>query len=142
MKQSGGCLCGSVTFETNFSETGIHACHCTTCRKWSSSPLFAISVEDITFVGEESITRFASSDWAERGFCNMCGSTMFYRAIEAPDELSGEAGSFDLPDGLPISEHYFIDEKPDYYDFQDDSPRVTGAELMARYGMNPEGKPI
>jgi len=30
--------------------------------------------EDVAFEGEENISVFSSSEWAERGFCNKCGA--------------------------------------------------------------------
>lgn len=82
--------------------------------------------------GEENVGWYRSSDWAERGFCKTCGSTLFYRLIENR-EIMGEAGSFVLPAGLQVTEHYFVDEQPDYYEFKDDAPRLTGAEVFERY---------
>ena len=37
----------------------------------------------------------------------------------------------DLPKGLPIKHQIFIDEKPDWYDIAQDSPKKTGAEIIA-----------
>ena len=71
-------------------------------------------------------------------FCSRCGSTLFYRLLEPTGnplaDLSGETGTFDLPSGLEISEHYFIDEKPGFYDFAGDAPALTGAEVFERFG--------
>ena len=82
--------------------------------------------------GEDSVGWYKSSDWAERGFCKTCGSTLFYRLLDG-GLIMGESGSFDMPKGLKITEHYFIDEKPDYYDVTDDAPKLTGAEVFAKY---------
>ena len=53
----------------------------------------------------------------------------------------GESGSLDMPKGLKITEHYFIDEKPDYYDVTDDAPKLTGAEVFAKYAPDAEEAP-
>jgi len=42
-------------------------------------------------------------------------------------------GALDLPQGLEITEEIFIDEKPDYYDLAGDRPRLTGAEVLAKF---------
>jgi hypothetical protein len=55
--------------------------------------------------------------------------------------LMGESGSFDMPKGLSVTEHYFIDEKPDYYDVADDAPKLTGAEVFAKYAPDSEDAP-
>lgn len=129
----GRCLCGAVAFE-GIGAPQVTACHCGMCRRWHGGPSVAARFAGgITIVdGTDTVGWWRSSDWAERGFCKTCGSTLFYRLVET-GEIMGEAGSFDLPDGLVITEHYFIDEKPDYYAFSDDAPRLTGAEVFARY---------
>ncbi|NIT13149.1 MAG: GFA family protein, partial [Candidatus Dadabacteria bacterium] len=50
------------------------------CRKWCGGPLMAVNCgTDVTFEGEDNITVYDSSSWAERGFCSGCGSHLFYR---------------------------------------------------------------
>ena len=135
----GRCLCGRVAI-TGLGAPTVAACHCTMCRRWHGGPSisvrFAGGIEIVE--GEESVSWYRSSDWAERGFCTRCGSTLFYRLVEATGDpsadLMGESGSFELPTGLEITEHYFIDEKPDFYRFAGDAPCLTGAEVFARFG--------
>ncbi len=76
------------------------------------------------------MTWFASSDWAERGFCGVCGSTMFYRLKEG-GYINVAAGFLDERSVLaPIDRHIFIDRKPPFYDFADTAPRLTGDEFL------------
>jgi hypothetical protein len=80
-----------------------------------------------------------SSDWAERGSCTTCGTTLFYRLVDG-DYLNVSAGSLDDQGAIQqIDEHVFIDEKPAHYDFAGNAPRVTGAEVVARF--QPPGEP-
>lgn len=130
----GRCLCGAVQVEGRGAvETAI--CHCQMCRRWHGGPGIAANFSDGIQIlsGETNIGWYESSEWAARGFCKTCGSTLFYRLKSAPDELSGEAGTFDLPDDVPVKEHYFIDEKPGFYDFTDTAPRLTGQETFDKY---------
>ena len=78
MSATGKCLCGAVTFTAQDVENHIHACHCRMCRAWTGGPLLGATVGEITFTGEDHIKRYTSSEWAERGFCDQCGSTLFY----------------------------------------------------------------
>ena len=48
------------------------------CRRWNGSVFFAVSADGVQFNGEDDITRYPSSDYAERGFCKQCGSNLFY----------------------------------------------------------------
>ncbi len=128
---NGKCLCGSVTVETNpVNEVGL--CHCSMCRKWSSGPLHAVHVkEGVLFNGAENITRFKSSDWAERGFCSKCGTHLFYYLIPA-DEYVLSAGLF--PDeNFKLTSEIFVDEKPEYYELNPSSHKMTGQEVFEQY---------
>ncbi|MEQ9448085.1 MAG: GFA family protein, partial [Rhodospirillaceae bacterium] len=67
------------------TEGGFGACHCGTCRKWGGGPLLAVDCgEHVTIDGEENVSIYQSSDWAERGFCGKCGTHLFYRLTQQP----------------------------------------------------------
>ncbi len=85
MKHKGQCLCGAVKLEVELAETDMHACHCSMCRTWSSSPLFAVTAEAVEIDGLENVSIYGSSDWAERGFCRNCGTSLFYR-LKDPEQ--------------------------------------------------------
>ena len=87
---------------------------------------------DVSFEGEENISVFDSSKWAERGFCNKCGSHLFYRLKESKQYIMA-VGLFD-DDKLFVFDHQvFIDEKPSYYRFANETNDMTGAEMFAKY---------
>ena len=130
MSESGSCLCGAVTFAADNVVHDIHSCHCSMCRKWSGASVMAAGVGSVTFSGEEHITRYDSSEWAERGFCSRCGTNLFYHLKEA-DHYIMWAGAFDDPAPFRLTGEIYIDEKPDGYDFAGDHPRLTGEEFMA-----------
>ncbi len=126
----GQCLCGAVTVEATPKRPHVEACHCVMCRRWGGGAFLGVQCgQDVSFTGEEHIARYASSDWAERGFCQQCGSNLFYRFMPA-DTYSLTAGLFAEDDGLTLGEQIFIDEKPCYYDFAQDTPKKTGAEVI------------
>ena len=130
MSTTGRCLCGAVTFTAEAVETDIHACHCGMCRRWSGGPAMAASVGAVSFEGEEHLGRYASSDWAERGFCSRCGTCLFYRLMES-DHYVLWVGAFDDPSAFKFAGEIFVDDKPGFYDFAGDHPRLTGEEFMA-----------
>ncbi len=131
MAIQGKCLCGAVQFEVDDVHE-IDVCHCSTCRNWNGGPFVGADIRgQVTFTSDSTLTWFASSEWAKRGFCSTCGSSLFYRLNEQDDFWSISAGVFDLPAGLSIGKEIFVDEKPDYYDFSGDQPRYTGPEFLA-----------
>ncbi len=136
MTMTGQCLCGAVRFTAGDVPHQIGACHCGQCRRWASGPYFAVRAGSVAFEGEENIGRYRSSDWAERGFCIRCGSSLFWREKGTERDWAVSVGALDATNdgghGLRITEHIWIDDKPDFYDFADDAPRLTAAQAMAR----------
>ena len=94
----------------------------------------AAEVGSVAFSGAEHIKRFASSEWAERGFCSECGSSLFYR-LKEPEMYLMATGTFDDVDQFKLVGEIYIDEKPAGYDFAGDHPRVTGEEFLASMGQ-------
>ncbi|MEO1658370.1 MAG: GFA family protein [Pseudomonadota bacterium] len=88
----GRCLCGAVTYEAEGNFDSVQICHCTDCQRWSGGPFFGVSADSIITNGRE--TWFRSSEWAERGFCGNCGSTLFWR-LHNGGSLTVTAGSLD-----------------------------------------------
>lgn len=131
----GACLCGAVKVRATPVRRHVEACHCGMCRRWGGVAFVGIQCgSEVEFEGAEHIVRYRSSDWAERGFCGTCGSNLFYRYIPL-DSYGFTAGLFPADSLLPLAEEIFIDEKPAYYAFDADSEKLTGAEVMAKYGI-------
>jgi hypothetical protein len=130
--KTGKCLCGAVRYSATNVEAHHHACHCSMCRRWAGGPVMAANVESVRFEGEESIARYGSSNWAERGFCRKCGSHLFYYLVPFQQYMMC-VGTFDAPAEFTLASEIFVDEKPAGYAFEGEHPRLTGAEAVARY---------
>ncbi len=130
MSETGKCLCGAVKFTAEDIDTHVHACHCSMCRGWTGGPMLAASVGSVEFFGDSNIKRYASSEWAERGFCAQCGSSLFYH-LKEPNMYIMATGCFDNAEQFSLAGEIFIDEKPSSYDFAGDHPRLTGEEFLA-----------
>jgi hypothetical protein len=128
---NGGCLCGAVRFTAVPAKPEFSVCHCSMCRKWSAGPFFAVECGDTFKIADSAnLGTYKSSAWAERSFCKRCGSILFYRLTpHNVYEVSLEA--FDDRDRFRFDRQIFIDEKPSYYDFANDTPKMTGAEVFA-----------
>ncbi|NVE95936.1 GFA family protein [Altererythrobacter lutimaris] len=128
---SGRCLCGSVTVTLTPAKPHLEACHCAMCRRWCGSAYIAVQSDaNVTLTGEEHVTRYPSSEWAERGFCSKCGSNLFYHFLPT-GSYSFLAGLFDDLGSMTLGEEIFVDEQPPYYTFAQDTVRKTGAEIIA-----------
>ena len=141
---TGRCLCGAVTYRLAKMPEGFGACHCAMCRRWTGGIELGIRAGpgDISWNGEENVRIYKSSDWAERGFCGICGTNLFWR-MTAEGPMRGMtalcAGSLDSLDGLELTEEVFIDAKPSGYAFAGERRRMSEAEILAMAGADAGG---
>lgn len=122
----GSCLCGKVTFEVAGDLPAPDACHCTACRKQSGHFFVSTDVprSAVTIRGEEHVTWFQSSAKARRGFCSVCGSSLFWDPLQR-DWTGLAMGAFDGPTGTRIAIHVFVGEKGDYYEIGGGVPQAA-----------------
>ncbi len=133
-ERRGHCLCGGVTITARQAASDVGACHCKMCRRWGGGPFMEIDCgADVEFEGEEKIAVFDSSQWAERGFCRNCGTHLFYR-IKSSRQHMVPVGLFEDEAGLAFKGQVFIDEKPGYYAFANETQNLTGEELFKMFG--------
>jgi len=87
---TGSCLCGKVAYSAKV-KTGAGACHCHMCRRWSGGLYMSVhALGKVEFQGAENIQNYESSEWAERGFCTQCGSSLYYFLKPRPGVPDGE----------------------------------------------------
>ena len=110
----GSCLCGAVEFVADPALRPIIACHCTQCRKTSGYYWAATSVPLKRFhlTRSDGLRWFQSSPKARRGFCEICGASLFWKP-EAEDRISIAAGALDGKTGLTIESHWHLAEAGD-----------------------------
>lgn len=77
----GGCLCGGVRYRVGGALRDAIACHCTQCRRTSGhhAAMTSAASEDLTLISSRTLEWYRSSPAAERGFCRVCGSNLFWR---------------------------------------------------------------
>jgi hypothetical protein len=130
---SGRCLCGAVTLQLALASLDVDSCHCSMCRRWSGGPCFALEHEGPVIVtGEDHINIYHSSEWADRAFCKTCGTSLYWR-LRGSDYYTISAGLFDAATDYHFKKQIFIDEKPAFYDFANDTEKLTGAEVIAAF---------
>ena len=132
----GGCLCGAVRFTAAPRNRHVDTCHCGMCRRWTAGPMFTLdcsgtlAIEDATQLGV-----YRSSDWAERCFCKQCGTSLFYRLV-GRDFCAVSAETIDDNSGFTFTTQIFVDEKPGYYDFANQTKNMTGPEVFAAFAAS------
>lgn len=132
-QRSGGCLCGAVRFVATPRNAEFGACHCSMCRKWTAGPFLAVECEGpVRFEDASALGVYRSSEWAERGFCRQCGTPLFYRLI-GREFYAVSVEACDENADFVFASQIFIDEKPAYYDFANETQTMTGAEVIAAF---------
>lgn len=130
---SGGCQCGDVHYEVAGGPVRMILCHCDMCRHQTGSPLPGfISVPADRVVWTGNATEYRSSSIAKRGFCNKCGTPLFYRHNDF-DTIGLTAGTANL-DFTPTTA-YYPEERAPWLDFLDHlaHKEFAGTEDMRRF---------
>jgi len=74
--------------------------------------------------GEENVKWYQSSDKVQRGFCSVCGSTLFWNpTIEGYQWTSVALGCLDTRMELKVAKHTFVGDKGTYYEITDEAPQ-------------------
>jgi len=122
----GSCLCGAVAFVVEGALPPASACHCTQCRKHTGHHEAGVDVPRtaVTVTGASHVTWYFSSERVRRGFCAICGSSMFFDILGV-DRIGLNLGSFDGPTHTRIALHIFVADKGDYYDITDGLPQYA-----------------
>ena len=120
----GSCLCGAVRYEVHGAIRDSIACHCSQCRKTSGHYWSATSARlgDVRIQESGGLRWFRSSDHARRGFCQHCGSSLFWQP-DGADTLSIGSGTLDTSIGLTTLCHIFVADKADYVDIAPGLPQ-------------------
>ncbi|MCA3439265.1 MAG: GFA family protein [Rhodobacter sp.] len=125
---TGHCLCGAVTVRV----AGLHdprpgACHCRMCQRWSGGLFLCFSADAAGVTVDGPVTRYASSGFAERAFCPVCGSHLWMR--------DNTGATYDLMPGLfdeardqPLRSEVYADRAMASVRLQGDHRRATQAE--------------
>lgn len=123
--KTGSCLCGAVVFEITGELRASVACHCTQCRKTSGHYWSATQVPtaQLSITKDEGLKWYQSSQTARRGFCQHCGSSLFWQ-MDGEGATSIGTGTLDGATGVRTSKHIFVKDKGDYYEIKDDLPQL------------------
>jgi hypothetical protein len=76
----------------------------------------------LTIMGEDKINWYQSSEKVRRGFCSVCGSTLFWHPV-GREKIAIAMGAFDAPTGTQLGHHIFVADKGDYYEIADGLPQ-------------------
>ncbi len=127
---SGKCLCGAIQFEVTGPCPDSAHCHCSYCRRAHGAAFVTwVVVPEAYFkltTGEENLRWYHSSKQSQRGFCERCGSTLFFRSTLCPGEthvtraaIIGESAYIPEP-----KYHCFVNEQVPWIEIRDSLVRL------------------
>jgi hypothetical protein len=102
------------------------------CRKWGGGPALGFSCEEVEVSDPSQVATYPSSDWAQRAFCRQCGTHLYWQ-LQGRDLYFLTAGFFPGLTEVPFTEEIFIDERPPYYAFANDTTKLTGEEVFRQF---------
>jgi hypothetical protein len=98
MPLTGGCGCGAVRFEVTAPLVSANYCHCTRCQRRSGTAASANArVQPGSFrilSGQDSLRAWRPAGGFEKWFCGDCGSALFSRHPQDPEQVSVRLGTF------------------------------------------------
>ena len=115
--KTGSCLCGAVTYQLSGQLRDVVTCHCIQSRKTSGHFVAATAVlkDQLKLIRDAGLAWYQSSDEAKRGFCKICGASLFWWPFNE-EHVSVHAGTIDGDTGVTTERDIFTDTKGDYYD--------------------------
>jgi hypothetical protein len=130
---TGGCQCGAIRFRAASLSDNPHVCHCRMCQKAAGNLFGArigVLLKDLTWTRGQPST-FHSSQGVARGFCNRCGTPLFFHNEES-ERVSLSIGAFDQPAAIALEFELGIEGK---------LPQVGQLQDLPNFGSSEEDDP-
>ena len=129
-KMQGGCMCGSVRYETIGDSFGVNHCHCRSCRRHNGAAVVTLAgfkADQVKFSGRERKI-YKSSPGVGRAFCGDCGTPLTWEGDggELGPIFEFHISTFDRPELLIPTAHAFEPERIPWFDIADSLPRYSG----------------
>lgn len=134
---NGRCLCGAVTVTLTDPAGWVGVCHCRMCRQWSGGIWAGFPAEESTVKVTGPVQIYASSELADRAFCQTCGSQLWMRDRKEGAVYDMMPGLFDEASGWPLKSEVYADQAMNAMALKGDHPRATAQEYQAK---NPDVK--
>lgn len=120
---SGGCLCGASRYEARGEPINVRVCHCRLCQKALGAAFNARVLMDRAAVELSGpIRRVNSSSDLQRGFCSVCGTTLFSERKD-PAVIGLTVGSLDDPNQFKPTAHVWTSSKQSWLRLDDGLPQ-------------------
>lgn len=123
----GSCACGLCSYEAEGELFDVLHCHCTCCRKLSSSAFStygAVSPSGFSWLCDQgNLIEYQSSKSVSRFFCNTCGSLLTSIDKNVQNAIYLSVGLLDNDTEVSVEYHQFVSSKASWYEITDGLPQ-------------------
>jgi hypothetical protein len=119
----GGCLCGASRYVAHGEPINVRVCHCRVCQRALGAAFNArvlMPLNAVTMSG--ALGRRNSSPVLVRGFCTICGTSLFTERASA-GVIGLTCGSLDMPEDCQPTEHIWTSSKQAWLTLNDGLPQ-------------------
>jgi hypothetical protein len=124
---TGSCLCKAVQYQINGELDDVLHCHCSMCRKLHASAFRTrakVKAKDWRTVSGAALIKFYESSPGEhKGFCSICGSSLYTKFDAHPQILGFPLGTLDTDPQVKATRHVFVDSKAPWFEITDKLPQ-------------------
>ncbi len=129
---AGGCLCGAVRYTVTTESDEAYYCHCRMCQLAFGNtrvPWVNVFKRQVSWQGEPAL--YASSKFAQRGFCSRCGTPLSFAYADS-ERMDLAVGSLDDPAALKPVAHYAVESRIERWHAEDGLPghRLDASERL------------
>ena len=134
---NGGCLCGHIRYQLRTEARDAYFCHCRMCQLafgHISAPFLNIKKTELTWMTNPPVF-YASSRFAERGFCPRCGTPLTF-AFRDSAQIDISVGSLDDPDATRPTKHVGVETRVQGWHHPDGLPEARledNEQVMQRW---------
>ena len=113
----GHCLCGAVRVTVDALSGEISACYCDLCTRFGGGLQMGIEARPDSVRVDGPVKTHRSSALAERAWCDVCGSPIWFRYVAGRDQgyLELSPGLFENAGGACLTRVVYADRHPDGY---------------------------
>ncbi|MCP4004293.1 MAG: GFA family protein [bacterium] len=123
---TGTCLCGTFQFSVTGTFGDVRYCHCNQCRRGNGTAFSAnarVHRSQWTFEGpKDEISEFEHQPGKFKAFCSTCGSPLYARSSQDPDDIRVRLGGFAGNLDVNITGHVWTSCKSTWYSIEDSIP--------------------
>ena len=123
---TGSCLCDDLRFGFDGPSLWCAHCHCSMCQRTHGAPLVTwvgVAEERFRILAGDTLHWHRSSPEAERGFCNHCGSSLFFRSTRWPGEIHVVRTNIEGELDREPEVHAYWESHARWFSFDDDLAR-------------------